>query len=134
MSIDDLPEEALQLLATKPKALGSKALEPMAAAAKQGRSAQVIETIRLVIEKKIDQQQAIEMIKVASPPAEKKKLPTTKLTPVNYMVGRSTYCSYIRSNKRIAINFKSADDAAEVEAAIKEVLNAQAERRNLKKK
>lgn len=133
MSIDDLPDEALQLLATQPRALGSNALEPMAAASREGRHDKVVEAIRQVIEKKIDQQQAIEMVKTDATLQKKKRPLASRPEPINFMVGRSTYCSYIRVNKRIAITFKSTEDATEIEEAVKGILKKQAERRRNEK-
>ncbi|MET3109256.1 ParB family chromosome partitioning protein [Oxalobacteraceae bacterium GrIS 2.11] len=132
MSIDDLPDEAKDLLARQPHSFGSKALEAMAAACREGRQALVIEAMILVIDKAIDQQQAIDKVwSVPATPKKKREL-TSRPEPITYMVGRSTYCSYVRSEKRIAINFKSAEDAAEIEEAVQEILNKQAERRRNK--
>lgn len=137
MLIEELPQAARDLMAQKPGAIGYNTIEAMAKAVREGRESLAVEAIRCVIEEGITQQAAIDMVQAdaPAPAADKKSTPTkAQNVPVEFKVGRSTFCRYVRNEKRIAINFASAEDAAEVEEAVQAILEQQAERRRAEKK
>lgn len=69
LAFDRLPEEAKQILASRPEKLGSTAGAKLAAASDAGRSKEVIEAVkRLVKDDKFTQDEAVRMVQAAAKP------------------------------------------------------------------
>lgn len=124
LALDDLPSDALNTLAKKPTALGSRALAQMAALSKDGKVEQVIDAINKAVTEGIEQQEALRI-------ASAKPRPTTptasKPEPRTIRAGRRNYCSIIGAKKTIRLEFQSEEERAEVEAMIEALLKQQAE-------
>jgi ParB family chromosome partitioning protein len=117
MSFDGLPKEAHALLQQHVNAIGAHAAKELAMLARQGKSDAVVMAITKVAAGELDQGQAIKF-------ASSTLVKIEKATPevVKFKSGRATFCEYRRVDKVIRLSFKNADEAAEMEAAIQQVI------------
>lgn len=121
MGFDILPREALDCIATKPTAFGATAIQKLAKLVKDGKGERVVEAIRKVAASELNQDAAVRF--AAETPATK---PGGRPTPITIRQGRSKYCELIRSSKTLRLSFASEDEAASLEQAIKDLLEARA--------
>lgn len=118
LSFRNLPNEVLSLLDSRPDLLGSNAGAELARATKDGLGDRVLEAVRLLADKKIDQQQAVRMAKAA--PAKAK--PTVASTGFKVKAGKATWCDVRIAKKVMRIEFRSEEEAQAVQTAIREHL------------
>lgn len=118
MAFADLPDEVLQILATRPDVIGANAAQDFAALTKKGRGEQVLKAVQRITAGEIDQGKGVR--EAAIDPTV--KLAATKVEPVRIRLGRSTYCDMRRANNVLRLQFQSADEAASVQDAIEELL------------
>lgn len=125
MSFDGLPKEAHAVLQEHVNAIGAHAAKELATLAKQGRQDAVVAAIGKVVAGELDQSQAI---KFAS--AKPAQVAAAAPDIVKFKSGRVTFCEYRRVEKVIRLSFKSVEEAAEMEAAIQQVIADRAKENN----
>lgn len=118
MAFDELPTDAVTILNEKPNTIGANAAQDLAVLTKKGRESQVVAAIAKVAAGELDQGRAVK--EAATDPAQK-PVPS-RPEPVQIKLGRATYCNIQRADKVLRLQFQSAEEAAEVQAAIREVL------------
>ncbi|WP_225934875.1 hypothetical protein [Cupriavidus sp. EM10] len=117
LSFRNLPPEVLSLLDSRPDLLGSNAGAELARATKDGRGDRVVEAVKLLAEKKIDQQQAVRMTK-----AEQVKTRPAASTGFKIKAGKATWCDVRIAKKVMRIEFRSEEEAEAAQSAIREHL------------
>lgn len=139
MSFDDLPDEAHQVLNSRPDLLGANAALAFAGHAKKGRSQQVVDALKRIAEGELDQGQAVrllngENISLPTGILSEKQSDTSSVKPkppkaevLQIKVGKSTFCSYRKTDTTIRLDFKSAEQAQAVAEEIRQVLERHAE-------
>jgi ParB family chromosome partitioning protein len=116
MAFDRLPKEAMQLIQSNPMIkLGSSAVSEFAILAEQGRTTQVIEAIKAILEKGINQNAAVEL---ANKPAKTSIEKAKKPEPNKIKNGKSVFAEIISVGKNIRISFSSEEDRVELEKEI----------------
>lgn len=120
LSFRNLPEEVLSLLDGRPDLLGSNAGSELARATKEGHAARVVEAVKLLADKKIDQQQAVRMAKTAPTKAK----PAQTADGFKVKAGKATWCDVRVAKKVMRIEFRSEEEAQAVQAAIREHLES----------
>lgn len=123
MAFDELPSAALVILADKPATIGANAAQDLAALVKKGRGEQVVDAIAKVSTGELDQARAVKYAAVDAAA----KLPVTKPEPIRIRIGKSTYCNIQRADKVLRLQFESAEEAAAIQDAVREVLEKRAE-------
>ncbi|MBY4898629.1 ParB/RepB/Spo0J family partition protein [Cupriavidus sp. AU9028] len=118
LSFRHLPAEVLQLLDDQPGLLGANAGYDLAAATRDGRSERVIDAVKLLADRKIDQQQAVRMAR--SEPQKAKAAAVA--TGFKVKAGKATWCDVRIAKKVMRIEFRSEDEAQAVQEAIREHL------------
>jgi len=122
MSFGDLPEPVLSLLVDAPMLLGANAAQDLAALVRKGRAQQVIDAVAKLASGEIDQGRAVKLAAIDAQITVKRE----KAEPIRIRIGKTTYCDIQRAEKVMRIQFQSAEEAAEVENAIREVLERRA--------
>lgn len=122
MAFDDLPNEALELLAQKPEKIGAAAALKLASLAKRGRAKQVTEAIEKVVNGELDQSQAI-VFATADSEAKQNKPPVERIT---IKAGKANYCEFHRTAKVMRLQFKSEAEAEAIQAEIVRILESRA--------
>lgn len=109
LSFDNLPEEAKQVLATKPHRLGGTAAAKFAALAQQGQGTAVVAAIKTLVESEdMTQDRALAL---AVPPR-----PTTMPNPVTtFNHGKRKVCDMSVRNGVIGLRFSGKDGAGAAE-------------------
>ncbi|WP_192805185.1 ParB/RepB/Spo0J family partition protein [Noviherbaspirillum aerium] len=139
MSFEELPEEAHQILNSRPDLLGANAALALASHAKKGKDEQVIDALNRIASGELDQGQAIRLlngeVSLLTPgifSEQQTQLPSAKPKPpkaeiVQIKVGKATFCNYRKTDTTIRLDFKSAEQAQAVADEIRQVLERHAE-------
>lgn len=107
-SFDGLPDEAKKILADRPERLGAEAATQLARAAAEGRSTEVVDAVkRLVEDEKFLQKDAVQ----AAQAPKAKRAESTQ--PLVVKVGRKNYCEITTRNGVIGVKLKTDTDRAE---------------------
>jgi ParB family chromosome partitioning protein len=122
LAFDELPKEAIAILAEKPDAIGANAAQDLAALTRKGRAAQVVGAIAKVAAGEMEQGKAVK--EAATDPAPDGA--TARPEPVRIKIGKATYCAIQRADKVLRIQFQSAEEAEAVQHAVQEVLERRA--------
>ena len=123
MSFSGLPSEALAILKGQPGIIGANAAQDFAKLTGQGRSVQVIEALKKIAAGELDQTRGV---KFASLDAAAK--PRAKAgEPVRIKKGKAVYCELLQADKVLRLVFKSADEAAAAQEAVRLLLQGRAE-------
>jgi ParB family chromosome partitioning protein len=122
LSFEELPKEALAMLAERSKGLGANAAQDLAALTKKGRAAQVVEAVAKIAAGTMEQGKAVREAAADSAPKDVVKRPE----PIRIKVGRATYCEMQRAAKVLRLQFQSPEEAAAVEDAVRGVLEQRA--------
>ncbi|REE06582.1 ParB family chromosome partitioning protein [Paraburkholderia sp. BL27I4N3] len=121
MAFNELPSEVIDLLSSQPDLLGATAGAALATITRDGRGPQVVEAVRKLALKEIDERQAVKVAAAKSAPA------STATPAINKIkVGRSVYCEMRTAKNVVRLQFQSDEEAIEVSAAIKAVLESRA--------
>ncbi len=123
MSFGNLPDEAIRLLETRPEILGANAAQDLAKLHAQGKGLRVVEAIKKVATGEIDQAQAVKF--AGTDPIAKPRAKGSE--PVRVKAGKSVYCDLLRADKVLRLVFKSAEEAADAQEAIRLVLQGRAD-------
>ena len=118
-----LPEKAKAILAMRPEKFGSKVAAKLAVLTAAGNGDRVVSAIKALVEEDIDQKDALAMAVAAEnkPSAQKK---STRIR-----LGNQTFCTIQSAAKTMRITFANADDRAEVETLVQELLQHQSDRK-----
>jgi ParB family chromosome partitioning protein len=122
MAFGDLPTEVLDVLASEPALLGAKAGAALAAISRDGNARRVVDVVSRLAAKQIDEAQAVKLASAKPAPTNLPKQPAIN----KIKVGRSVYCEMRTAKNVVRLHFQSDDEAAEVSAAIKSVLEKRA--------
>ncbi len=123
MSFGNLPDEAIQVLRKTPEILGANAAYNFAKLHTQGKGLRVVEAIRKLAAGAVDQSQALKF--ASANPASKPRVKSGE--PVRVKAGKTVYCDLLRADKVLRLVFKSAEEAAEAQEAIRLVLQGRAD-------
>jgi ParB family chromosome partitioning protein len=132
MAFASLPSEALEALHQNPHALGNNAAFELAVAAKAGKHQEVILAVQQLVAGEIDQASAVEQATRAVKGTSAEKRVKPKIEPRVVKQGRATYCSMRRAEKTIRLDFKTPEEAEEVEQAMYAWLEARTKERKEK--
>jgi ParB family chromosome partitioning protein len=122
-SFDRLPPGALSVIQEHKSIIGAKAVSELAVLAEQGKAERVVEAVKLLAEKKLDQSQTVKYARatqvapVAKPAADAFKV----------KAGKATFCDVRLVKNVMRIEFKSEAQAAAVREAIRAQLEALAQ-------
>ncbi len=118
-AFEDLPSAALDLIAQRPSAIGMSCASELAKLARGGKTDQVIEAIRLLIEGKFSQKEAIAH---ASKSPRMGSVVRDVVRPIKVRAGRLEYCQYMGKGISLRIDFKDQDQRAEAQERISKLL------------
>lgn len=127
MAYSALPTEALEALDANVRALGATAATELAAIAKKGKHAVIVDAIKKIAAGEIDQATAVAQVtkSIASESATSKaSKPHVEVR--TFKQGKATYCNLRRVEKTIRIDFKDQEEAAAIEQAIADLLEKRA--------
>lgn len=122
MAFDNLPAEALSSIADAPSLLGADAVAKLAALAKAGKEARVIEAVQKLVTGELKSQNAA----VQHASAKEADKQPARPVPVTVLQGKRKYCEILRADKTVRLSFASAEEAEDTLAAIKAVLEDRA--------
>jgi ParB family chromosome partitioning protein len=122
MSFGGLPKEAIRLLQERPEILGANAAQDFAKLAGQGRSTQVVDAIKKIAAGELDQSRAVKF--AAADLAAKPRAKAGE--PVRIKAGKTVYCELLQADKVLRLVFKSSEEAAAAQDAIRTVLQSRA--------
>ncbi len=123
MSFERLPEEALSIIAAKPKMVGANLVEHLAALGAEKASG-VVDALRLVTEGRITQNQA-----VAHANGSQSQTKPAPPKPLEIRDGRKIAVRFLSTGTRITLTFDSESRREAVEKAIETVLREHASAR-----
>jgi len=122
MAFSGLPQAALAILDVDPSILGAHAASQLAALSKTGDGMNVVRAVEQLSRGEIDQKQAIRVAQKVNPSVEK-----ARPISITIKTGKAKYCQLMRTSNWLRIQLPSPEEAAEVEEAIKQVLQKRAE-------
>lgn len=120
MSFDRLPAEARQILASNMAAIGAKAVSELATIAESGKGARVTEAIQQLVDKKLDQSQAVRFAR-SSDVNKPSKAPAAAY---KIRCGKATWCDVRKAKNVMRIEFQSEEVADGAQEAIKQYLES----------
>ncbi|MGY6258853.1 ParB/RepB/Spo0J family partition protein [Paraburkholderia caledonica] len=123
MSFEQLPEPVLALLKEQPSLLGSASGYALSTLTKEGKSERVVAAVARLAKGEIDQTQAVKL--ASADPAKPK---ASKAEAVKVRVGKALYCDMRIARNVVRMEFQSAEEASAVQAELKAVLEARAQR------
>lgn len=121
MSFQHLPKEVLVLLEDRPEILGANAASALAGLTREGRRTEVTLAVQRLAAGELDQGQAV---KAASAKAVQAGKPVVPL--VRIRAGREAYCDLRLAKNVLRLQFKTEEDASEIQSAIQELLERRA--------
>ncbi|VXC81927.1 ParB-like partition protein [Burkholderia sp. 8Y] len=124
-AFDRLPAEALTIIEANKGMIGSRTASELASVTESGKARRVIEAIRLLSEKKLDQGQSVKFARAVESPAR------TSSTPETFKVkaGKATWCNVRRVKNVMRLEFKDEAEAAQAQEAIRQHLEQVAQSR-----
>lgn len=125
-----LPAEALEMLKSKPSALGSKGAAALAAIKGKAGVKRIVEAVRKLINEDIKE---VDAIKFATEGLPENTTKANRPEPFAIRSGRSIFCTVLGVKKTLRVDFTNEDDRVEAESALKDILDKQAKRRNEEK-
>lgn len=126
MAFSALPSDALHALESNIHALGANAANDLASLARAGKHEQVVRAVQQLAAGEIDQAAAIAQATKASTSDPKPAAAKPKAEVRTVKQGKATFCSVRRVEKTIRLDFKSPEEAAEIEEAILALIEARA--------
>ncbi|CAE6794171.1 Nucleoid occlusion protein [Paraburkholderia domus] len=106
LRFDDLPSEAKELLANNPSRLGSAAAQSLAKIAAEGRSSEVVDAIRKLVDEAITQEQAVKLAKAPAAPSSQ-----VEVKELVVKAGKKKVCQVTSRKGVIGVAFAGADAA-----------------------
>lgn len=125
MSFDDLPPDALAQIELHPERLGGTAAMALAGIAKEGKTAAVVDAVKAIIEGKVTQEAGVRLAK-----SGRSNPPPQRTEPTTIRIGKTVYCKVTAARQTLRLDFRTEEERAAVEEAIKDVLTRLARERN----
>lgn len=122
LSFGDLPAAALDLVAGAPDRLGGSSAMALAALAKEGKEAAVVEAVRGIVEGKYTQEAGVRLARMGGQQLVRSARPE----PVTIRSGKTVFCKMVTAGQTLRVDFKNEDDRVAAEAAIREILERHA--------
>lgn len=122
LSFGDLPQAALELIATAPDKLGGTAAMALAGLAKEGKGEAVVQAVRGIVEGKLTQDAGV---RLAKSNGQQQSRPV-RSEPVTIRSGKAVFCKLVSAPTTLRVDFKTEEDRAAAEAAIREILERHA--------
>lgn len=119
----DLPDEALQLVAASPEALGATAASQLGKLTRAGQRAQVIDAVRALVEGRISQAEAVRQAKKQQPPQSRPVSAVQKI-----LRGKNVYAEVQGSASVLKITFTSAAERQRVEKLVQDLITKEAKK------
>jgi ParB family transcriptional regulator, chromosome partitioning protein len=123
LSFEQLPLEVLALLKEQPSLLGATSGNDLSKLTREGKGDRVIAAVNRLAKGEIDQTQAVRMAS-----AEPTKAVAKKPEAVKIKLGKATYCDIRTARNVVRMEFQSEEEALAVQADLKAVIEARAER------
>lgn len=114
-AFERLPAEALSIIESNKSMIGATAVAELAALAADGKAPRVVEAMRLLADKKLDQSQTIKYARTADTPKTAVAQPET----FRVKAGKATWCDVRRVKNVMRIEFKTEAQANAVQEAIR---------------
>lgn len=124
-AFEALPLAAVNALEGKPEVLGMNGAAELARLTREGRGDAVTEAVKLLVEGRLTQKEAIAF---ASRRESAGKPKQASAAPVKIKSGRSDFCQYVARGTTLRIDFKSEAQRAEAEEGVAAYLRTLAER------
>jgi len=121
MSFEKLPEIAQHHLETRPETLGSDAAKSLAILASEGHSGLVSEAVEKIVNKQMNQKDAVEWVKRQGQPERSDRKPAAKPETI-YLAGKKKFCSIYRADKVLKVAFEKLEDAQDLSEKIQAVI------------
>lgn len=118
LSFGRLPEEALAILDTHKAIIGARSVKDLSTLAEAGKGSAVVEAIRQLADKKLDQSQAVRFVR----DSDKPKVTKAPADSFKVKTGKATWCDVRRARNVMRIEFQSEDIAQGAQEAIREYL------------
>jgi ParB family transcriptional regulator, chromosome partitioning protein len=110
-----LPEEVLQIVEANKSVIGANVAADLASLAESGKAPRVIEAVRLLVDKKLDQKQALKFARTEAVPAK----PAAQAESFKVKAGKATWCDVRRVKNVMRLEFKTEEQASAVQEAIR---------------
>lgn len=123
LAFDQLPPDVLSMVEERPDLLGATAVAALAGFTKAGKSEQVVGAVKKLIAGEVDQGQAVKLAG-AEPPKQKKGSAPPVMEKIR--AGKATYCEIRRARNVFRLEFKSEEEAERLHAAIRRLLEEEA--------
>jgi ParB family transcriptional regulator, chromosome partitioning protein len=121
-SFEQLPHDAISVIAEQPEIIGSSAVAALAGIAKRGAADRVIDAIKRLAAGEIDQGQAV---KIAGQDPSKVKPAGAAPVSVKIRQGKATYCELRRARNVVRLEFKTDAEAERIQAALQALLEGE---------
>ncbi|QIE30293.1 ParB N-terminal domain-containing protein [Caballeronia sp. SBC2] len=108
-AFEGLPDEAKEILAERPERLGSHAAAKLASAAAAGRSTEVTEAVRRLVDDVAFTQENAVKYAISKPQGAERNIPT----PLLVKVGKKKFCEITTRNGVIGVKLNDEADQAE---------------------
>lgn len=118
LSFGDLPPAALELIASAPEKVGGTSAMALAALAREGKEAVVVDAVRGIVEGKFTQEAGVRFARAGGQQPGK----PSRTEPVTFRSGKSIVCKLVSSGTTLRVDFRSAADREAVESEIRLVL------------
>ncbi|MCG1039395.1 MULTISPECIES: ParB/RepB/Spo0J family partition protein [Burkholderiaceae] len=118
LSFDRLPAAARSILDANQSIMGATAAAELAALTDAGKGERVIEAVKRLAERKLDQAQAVKFVKADSAP----KSSAAPSSAFKVKAGKSTWCDVRRARNVMRIEFQSEEMAQAAQDAIRQHL------------
>lgn len=118
LSFGRLPAEARTILDSNQDIMGATAAAELAALTEAGKGERVVEAIKRLAERKLDQAQAVKFVKVDG----NQKQPSAPAASFKVKAGKSTWCDVRRARNVMRIEFQSEALASAAQEAIRQHL------------
>lgn len=124
-AFEDLPAAAIGSLESRPDVLGMNAAAELARLSREGRTEAVTEAVKLLVEGRLTQKEAIAFASRRDVPVQPK---SGTAVPIKIKSGRSDFCQYVAKGTTLRIDFKTEAMRAEAEEGVAAYLRTLAER------
>ncbi|CAG2155370.1 ParB/RepB/Spo0J family partition protein [Cupriavidus numazuensis] len=114
-AFDRLPAEALAMIEADKSIIGSDTVAELAKLAETGKTARVVEAVKLLAEKRLDQSQALKHARAVEAP----KKAAAKPEAFKVRAGKSTWCDVRRVKNVMRIEFRTEEQASAAQEAIR---------------
>ncbi|HEY8608121.1 MAG TPA: ParB/RepB/Spo0J family partition protein [Noviherbaspirillum sp.] len=118
LSFGDLPQAAIALVAAAPEKLGGTSAMALAALAREGKEAAVVEAVRGIVEGKYTQEAGVRFARSGGQAPARPR----RGEPMTIRSGKTVFCKLVGAGQTLRVDFKSEEDRLAAETAIRDVL------------